>query len=326
MNKFRKAHKQLINYILIIVGTFVLAFGAVVFLSEPNIVNGGVGGIAVIVQYFVPDVLIYDYVVAGIMVICWLIGLIFIGKDFSIKTLLGSVLYIGFTFLFKRVPFFTELAKEFAGTKDGATPQIGNLILCSVFGGVFSGAGVAIALLAGGSTGGIDVFQVMLRKYLNIKENVSAFAIEAVIIVIGMAAMRLWNEALCGILCAVLTSIVIDAIYIKSQTSYQVDIISDQWEKISWFAQDQLGRGSTIIHAQGGYKGDERIILRIVFDRQQYDELKTFIAQVDPKAFVTFTQTNAVYGEGFDNHKKINMRELMKEAKKLKKEQEKNKK
>lgn len=318
--------KQFLNYFLVILGTFLLSFGAAVFLSEPHIVNGGVGGIAVIVQYFVPGFDCYDIVVAALTVFFWFIGLIFVGKDFALKTALASALYIGFIFMFKRVPFFQDLAKEFAGTKDGATSQIGNLILCGIFGGVFVGGGVAVAFLGGGSTGGIDVLQVLMRKHLNIKENVSSIILEGIVIIVGMAAMRLWNEALCGILCAFVSALVIEAVYVKSQTAYQVDIISNEWEKISWFAQDQLGRGATIIHAQGGYKGEERIILRIVFDKPQYDQLRNFIAKVDPKAFVTFTQTNAVYGEGFDNHKVVDLAELMREAKKMKKEKQKQKK
>lgn len=317
--------KQLANYVLIILGTFLLSFGSVIFLSQSFIVDGGIGGIAVIVQYFVPRMEVYDIVVACLTVFFWIIGLIFLGKDFAIKTGLSSILYIGFTFLFREVGVFTDIAKVFAGTSEGGKPQIGNLILCGIFGGVFVGGGVGIAFLGGGSTGGVDVIQAMLRKYINIKENISSIVIEALIIVIGMATMRLWNEALCGILCAVVTSLLIDIVYIKSQTAYQADIISDQWEKISWFAQDQLGRGATIIHAEGGYKGEERIILRVVFDKQQYLQLKNFIAEVDPKAFVTYTQTNAVYGEGFDNHKKVELGKLRQLAKKEKK-QENNKK
>ena len=36
----------------------------------------------------------------------------------------------------------------------------------------------------------------------------------------------------------------------------------------------------------------------------QYDKIRDYIASVDPKAFITFTQTNAVYGEGFKRNKK----------------------
>ena len=300
-------HKSLLvqirNYILIIVGTFILSFGAVIFLSECEIVAGGVSGIAVIIQHFI-NIQMYDYIVAGLTVLFWILGLIFVGKDFAVKTLLSSILYIGFTFLFKRVDFFTELAKTFAGTNNGGTSEVGNYILCGLFGGVFVGGGVALTFLGGGSTGGVDVLQILGSKWLKIKESITSFMVDATVIVIGMICLQLPIPALCGILSAFMTAALIEVVYIRNQTSYQVDIISEKWELISKYAQEELERGATIIHAEGGYKGEERVILRVVFDKSQYEKIRDYIASVDPKAFVTFTQTNAVYGEGFNSNKK----------------------
>ena len=292
--------KQINNYIAVILGTFLLAFGSVIFLTKSELVAGGVSGIAIIIQHFVSSQ-IYDYLVAGLTVFFWLIGLIFLGKDFALKTALSSGLYIGFTFLFKRVPFFDELATTFAGEQ-----LAGNLILCGIFGGVFIGGGVAITFLGGGSSGGVDVVQLLVSKYTGIKESLSGFLIDGTIIVVGMISMRLWIPALCGILSSFMTAALIEIVYIKNQTAYQVDIISDKWQEISRYAQDELERGATIIRAEGGYKGEERVILRVVFDRFQYDKIKKYIASVDPKAFVTYTQTNAVFGEGFKKHSKKN--------------------
>ena len=294
----KRVLKLVNNYVAIILGTFLLAFGSVIFLTKAELVAGGVSGIAIIIQHFV-SVQIYDYLVAGLTILFWFIGLIFLGKDFALKTALSSLLYIGFTFLFKRVVFFDELAKTFAGEQ-----LAGNLILCGIFGGVFIGGGVAITFLGGGSSGGIDVVQLLLSKYTGIKESVSGFLIDGIIILIGMFSMQLWVQSLCGILSSFVTAALIEIVYIKNQTAYQVDIISDKWEEISRYAQDELERGATIIRAEGGYKGEERVILRVVFDRFQYEKIKKYIASVDPKAFVTYTQTNAVFGEGFKKHTK----------------------
>lgn len=298
-------------YLSVTLGTFLLAFGAVIFLSKLELVSGGISGIAIIVQHFVKTVYVYDYVVAALMIIFWVLGLIFLGLSFSLKTLYSTLLYIGFTFLFARVPFFDTLASHFAGYSGGSTPEVGNYILCGVFGGVFVGGGVALTFLGGGSSGGVDVAQLILKKYWGLRESISSFTLDAFVIIVGMCTMCVTDPqylvpALCGILSCFVTAMLIELVYIKSLTSFQVDIISDHWQEISQYAQDVLGRGATIIRAEGGYKGEERIILRIVFDRSQYDSLKGYIAKTDPKAFVTFTQTNAVYGEGFELHKKSN--------------------
>lgn len=297
----KKLMHQIRNYILVIIGTFLLAFGSVIFLTKCELVAGGISGIAIIIQHGFNNsgVYVYDYVVAGLTVISWLAGLLFVGKDFAIKTALSSALYIGFTFLFARVPLFDKIATNFAGEQ-----EVGNLILCGIFGGVFVGGGVAMTFLGGGSTGGVDVIQVLLNKHFRIKESITSFFVDAAVIIIGMAVMQLWVPALCGILSAFVTAALIEVVYIRNQTAYQVDIISNEWQKISEYAQNELERGATIIRAEGGYKGEERVILRIVFDKMQYEKIRDYIASVDPSAFVTFTQTNAVFGEGFKHNKK----------------------
>ena len=202
----KRVLKLVNNYVAIILGTFLLAFGSVIFLTKAELVAGGVSGIAIIIQHFV-SVQIYDYLVAALTVLFWFIGLIFLGKDFALKTALSSLLYIGFTFLFKRVVFFDELAKTFAGEQ-----LAGNLILCGIFGGVFIGGGVAITFLGGGSSGGIDVVQLLLSKYTGIKESVSGFLIDGIIILVGMFSMQLWVQSLCGILSSFVTAALIEII------------------------------------------------------------------------------------------------------------------
>lgn len=300
----KRVGKHIFDYFLVTIGTFLLAFGSVIFLAKSELVAGGVSGISITIQHFFEEN-IYDYIVGGLTVLFWIIGLIFLGKDFALKTLWSSILYIGFTFLLNRVPFFDELASTFAGLDKG-DPTVGNYILCGVFGGVFVGGGIAITFIGGGSTGGVDCIQIIFAKLFKTKESIMGFFIDAIIIIVGMICMRLWIQALCGILSSFVVAVLIDVVYNQRQNSYQADIISDHWEEINEFAKKELDRGSTIIHAVGGYQGDERIILRIVFDKKQYEDLKRFIKSVDPHAFVTYTQTNAVYGEGFiDESKEI---------------------
>ena len=301
----KKVGRKIFDYFLVTIGTFLLAFGSVIFLAKCELVAGGVSGIAIIIQHFV-EINVYDYCVGGLTVLFWLIGLVFLGKDFALKTLWSSILYIGFTFLLNRVQFFDDLAATFAGLNKGTDPEVGNYILCGVFGGVFVGGGIAITFLGGGSTGGVDCIQIIIARLTRIKESVIGFFIDTTIVVIGMTTMQLWVPALCGILSSFVVAVLIDFVYNRQQNSYQADIISDHWEEINEFAKNNLDRGSTIIRAEGGYQGENRVILRIVFDKKQYDELRKFIHSVDPHAFVTFTQTNAVYGEGFiDESKKL---------------------
>lgn len=302
------------NFIYVLIGNMVLAFGSAVFLTTLNIVAGGVSGLGIIAQYFFGDFFggqIVDITIMLLTWVLWLVGLIFVGKSFAWKTLASSIIYPVFVSMFLRFPVFIEIAEEIsyygmdetliASIKDGTgSVPISNLLINSIFGAVLVGTGVALNFKGGGSSGGVDVIMAIFNKYLGFKESSVSFIIDSTIILVAMFAIpHNIIPSLCGILSATITALMIEIIYVGSQTSYQVDIISEKWQEISSFAQDKLGRGATIIRAEGGYKGDERIILRIVFHKSDYNKIKEFIAVTDPKAFVTFTQTNAVFGEGF---------------------------
>lgn len=295
-NKSKKDHLfSLLRFFLIVIGSFSLAFGTVIFYTKLDIVAGGLSGIAIIIQHFFPQYHLLDIVVWSLTVIFWIIGRIFLSREFAYKTLAASILYPLFLTLLYRVPGFDTLAVKVAD--DGGNAS---LILCSLFGGAFTGLGVALCFLGGGSSGGVDVFSYMGQKYLHIKASICSFIIDGIIIILGMTIIPdNFVKGLCGMLSAFFCALVIDLVYNNMMTSYQADIISNESEEISRFAQDVLGRGATIISAKGGYKGDDRPILRIVIPKMQYEKLRDYVASIDPNAFMTLTRTNDVFGEGF---------------------------
>lgn len=301
MHKWNK--KQWLSFIcnnfLVIIGSLLLALGTAVFLTKLSIVSGGLSGIGIIVQHYYPNDMVVDIIVAVLSVILWIVGLIFCGKEFAFRTLISSIIYPILLSVFLRVEFFQRIATSIAGTG-----EVGNILICGLFAGVFIGAGVALTFLGKGSTGGVDVIIYLLAKYTRVRESIWSFVVDGTVILLSMILIPdNWINSLIGILSAFVTAVMIEMLYNNNMTSYQADIISDNWEEISRYAQDELGRGATIIRAEGGYKGEERIILRVVFEKRQYDKLVKFIAKVDPHAFVTYTRTRAVYGEGFTQHK-----------------------
>ncbi len=319
-----KTKKEWTNAILkalvVVLGTFVVAFGNVAFLVPLDINAGGLNGVAIIAKFFVAEnakVLVYNIIVDAASVALWLVGLIFIGKEFALKTLVATIAFPLANWLFTACPGISDAFVKFGEmlTLAGDGPTAGNYLMAGIFGGVFVGVGVAITFVGGGSTGGVDVLTFLLEKYVHIKQSIASFLVDGTIVIVGLCVLlpqgteekSFLLACLSGIISAFMSAILIEVIFISSQTSYQVDIISDKWEEISQYAQDVLGRGATVIHAKGGYRGDERIILRVVFNKQEYAKIRTYIAKTDPKAFVTYTRTNAVFGEGFKPHTNTNL-------------------
>ena len=89
----------------IILGNLVLAFGSAIFLIKLNIISGGLSGIGIIFQHFIGDYSFFGGTVVDIVVfvfswILWIIGFIFISKEFAFKTLISTVVYPLFLALF----------------------------------------------------------------------------------------------------------------------------------------------------------------------------------------------------------------------------------
>lgn len=303
--------KYVIPNFLVFIGSIILALGNAIFLVELNIVTGGLNGIGIIIQHFVDasgaNFQIIDIFVFVATWILWLVGFKFLGKEFALKTLLSSIVYPITFAVALRIPFFQQLSLDLAyvngAVSSGTPPEVGRILLCGIFGGITVGGGLALTFLGGGSTGGIDIITFLLEKHLRIKQSISLLIIDGTIVICGMFVIpNNVISGLCGVIATIITAALIEIVYVSAQSCYIVDIISDYCDDISKFAQDELQRGTTIITAFGGYQGADRSILRIVIPKSQYYKLRQAITDIDPKAFVTFTQTDAVFGEGFQQH------------------------
>lgn len=317
MDKIRKLRtKKAFMILSIILGSFIVAFGNTVFLEPLDINAGGLNGIGIIVKYFFDSQqakdIAYNIVIYVLSIGLWFIGFFFISKDFAFKTLISSLAFPVATTMFTMVPGPKDFAEGITNilVNYGNSPAtIGTYMLFALVGGVIVGFGVAITFLGGGSTGGVDVLTFIFEKYLGIKQSVASFLIDGLVVGLGMAilcpidAECFLLPCLVGILSIAISALMIDIVYIAFQTVYQVDIISSEWKNISSYTQDTIGRGATIVPIKGGYKEEDKIMLRVVLSKLEYEELREFISKVDSNAFITITQTKAVFGEGFKANK-----------------------
>jgi uncharacterized membrane-anchored protein YitT (DUF2179 family) len=172
--------------------------------------------------------------------------------------------------------------------------------LAGSFGGALSGIGVAICYLGNGSTGGFDVISFIIAKYSEMKQDVSGFIIDTSLIVIGMFCLQDVVRSLVGILAALACAVAIQYVYINSNSFIIVDILSDHYAEIQEYIHKDMGHATTVIDTVGGYSGAKRKMIRVIIYEVEMGELKTRIAQIDPKAFVSFTQAKTINGEGFE--------------------------
>lgn len=281
-----KEHK-IINILLIVLGNLSLALATSLFILPHGIVNGGTSGISIIT-----DALFGIKPQLIISLLCWvlfIIGWIFLGKQFALKTLMSTLLYPLFINVFAKIKLFSSLAN-----------QIDDALLATIIGSILTGFGMGVCYREGASTGGMDVVSLLLKKYLNIKVSISTLAIDSIIISLGLFTIS-FESAMYGILCVALTSLVIEKITISGTRSYMAHIVSDKSEEINAYLTKVLSRGTTLIEAKGGLTGNEKTMIEIVFNEKEYYDIKKNIYEIDNKAFISVYKSINAYGEGFDD-------------------------
>lgn len=291
---------------LVLLGCVLLALADALFIVPCKIVCGGVDSVAIIVNHYLVPVLGFDttdITIGALQVLLWIVGFIFLGKKFSFNTLLGSIAF----------PFFYSLMLRFnlihligfdAFYLNNLNPNgsigLSALVLAGLFGGALSGIGVALAYLGDGSSGGFDVVSFIIAKYSDMKQDISGFIMDTSVIIVGIICLQDWELGLVGILTALACAGMVQFFYVYSNSYVSVEIISSEYEKIQDFVHKRMGHGTTLVDTTGGYSGEHRRMLKVIVFRMETAELKSFIASVDPKAFVSFSQVQSINGNGFE--------------------------
>lgn len=282
------------NYSLVFIGSLLLAIGTGVFLLPAVLNTGGMMGLGLIGQHlwgFDPDLVV--------LVLTWvffLVSLLFVGWRFTLKSLVSSLVYPLFLILLMRIPSIsTETAKLFGEGADVATK-----LIAGVFGGVFSGVGVALTFRGGGSTGGVDIIVILINKYLHISHSILSFLVDAIIVVIGLFVMQNVVLSLIGIISAFVYALTLEFVFVGRSHVLSAYIISPtKSAEINEWIQTNTKRGTTLMPIKGGYQGDEYIMILVNFDRSEYGHIIDGVAKIDKDAFITINQSKSVLGEGF---------------------------
>jgi len=298
----------LLKYVGIFFGCAILAFGSAAFIEPLGLINGGVLSVGVIIQHFVTvsgsTFHVVDIVTWGLQIIFFVVGFLFLGKAFAAKTLFASLVYPLLFTLFYRVPFASYASLgEFVASKlivPNKDSQLAYTLLAGIAGGACSGIGVGLCYFYGGSSGGVDVISLILSRYTRIKESVASFIIDATLIIIGIVVIQDLANGLIGIISAFICALAVEYVYVRTSGSIIADIITSKPDEIISYVIKEMDRSTTVYNATGAYTGVERKVIRVAFSRRQFPEFKAFISKVDPKAFVTFTETSMINGEGFD--------------------------
>lgn len=206
------------NALRVIGGTLLLSFGTAVFILPFQLIVGGISSIALLIAEGIPaQVFPPDDMIALLSWGLFFMGKRMLGKDFSRKTLLSTIVYPLGLFLFR------PLAGNGLWNLQALWGYDSSLVLASILGGVFVGMGCALSFRGGGSTGGIDILAMILsRRWLKIPYQRVIFGMDAIVIIIGFLMHQNLRHSLFGILCAAITALTIGQFFSHNQAGRKI--------------------------------------------------------------------------------------------------------
>ncbi len=273
---------KITSKLLIVFGTILVAIGLELFLVPNKIIDGGVIGISIILNY------ITNYQL-GILIFCLnfpflLFGLKKLGHKFILNSLFSVTSLSVFTMLVDHIKedFHVQYATH-------------ELFLATIFGGIITGVGVGIVLKNNGSLDGTEVLAVAFTKKLGF--SVGEIVMFFNIFILGSSGFVLgWDRAMYSIATYYIISKAIDFILEGMDDTKSVMIISDKYEVISNTLMTELDKGVTFIQAQGGYTKDPKKVIYCVISRLELSQLREIVIGIDKEAFVTVQNIHEVRG------------------------------
>ncbi|RZT23422.1 YitT family protein [Fictibacillus sp. BK138] len=282
MNKqHRKLTKGKLAFrtILITFGAILMAVGLEIFLVPNHVIDGGIAGISIMASHL-------SGLSLGIFLFALNLPFIFIGykqigKTFAISTLYGIIILSVATTLLHPVPPFTD-----------------DLLLATVFGGIFIGVGIGMVIRSGGSLDGTEILAILSNSKLpfSVGEIIMFFNI----FILGAAGFVFtWDRAMYSLIAYFIAYKTIDLTITGLEESKSAWIISENHKDIGDAILHRLGRGVTYLKGEGAYTGDEKGVVFCVITRLEEAKLKDIVDEFDTSAFLAIADIAEVKGGRF---------------------------
>lgn len=279
MRKNLLKNEQLASAVQIALGCALGALAYPLFLVPNHIAPGGLTGLATVLNYLFRWPVGTTSLVMNVPL--FIIGYRAMGRVFVIRSLVATVL---FSVLIDLIPL---------------PPMTEQPLLGAVFGGVLLGAGLGLILRGGATTGGTDMVARMIHnRFQHISVGAILFFIDCCVVL--MAGFFIEAEyALYAFVALYAASKLIDVVMVGLTREKACYIISTQHEQVKREIMEKLDRGVTVLHAEGGYSGQERPVLLCVLSAQELGRLKAIVREADEDAFLFISDAHEVLGEGF---------------------------
>ena len=294
MRKLKLNRQDFIDWIYIVFGTFLTGFGISVFMNPARLAPGGVSGLGTIIYHVIEDktgkTMELGLIILFLSIPIYLLGLAVFGKEYGIRTLMGTLLLSLSTFIFDSIfpNGIIDYSKE------------SYLWLCTLFTGLTNGIGIGLVMRTGSNTGGTDIIAQILARYTPLGMGNALLFVDGTVILSSIFIFGIEN-ALYSAVVSIIISLIIDRVIVPFGTNYAktVYIISPHIDIIGEYILKNMNRSGTIIPSRGLFSGENKEMLMTVIPKKDLTKLTRCVKEADPNAFLVIQDTYHVLGEGY---------------------------
>ena len=265
----------------IVMGNLLCSIAFNVFFVPNKLLSGGVGGMGILLQYL-------TNIPTGVWVLIinipiFILGSKMVDREFA---LYGFISMLVFSFL---LTITSEIGKYII---------IDDILLVSIFGGIFNGIGMGLMFRNRASQGGLDIVAAILRKNYNINIGTALMGVNTVII--SLSSLLFGYKSAMYTLIALYTAYkVLDKVQTGFNVKKNIVIVSDKHEQLAEAIIQKLHRGVTFLEGVGAYTNEDKRVIYCIVTSRETARLKSIIDEIDPNAFLTINDVVEVKGRGF---------------------------
>lgn len=274
------------DYVIITFGLLMFSMGWVLFLIPAEITGGGISGVGAVVFFATKIPVGVTFLAVNVVLV--LVALKILGANFGVKTIYSILVLTLFFSLFQNI------LKE---------PIVNDDFLSAVLGGMSGGIGLGIVFSRGGSTGGTDIFAMIINKYRNISPGRIIMYCDVIIIASSYLVFKSPAKLVYGYVSMWVVAYSLDSFLSGANRSAQMFIFSKKYEEIANFINNEAVRGVTVLDGTGWYKKENTKIVLSVVRKRETSAIFRKIKEIDPEAFISMGSVMGVYGQGFEKLK-----------------------
>lgn len=298
--KKKIAIAQVKKYLIITFGSLIYSLGISLFIEPSGLSSGGMTGISIIVNHYVPQVSqgIWLLILNIPMLV---LGLIFFGWQFLLSTGYATVTS---SLLMKLWSFiFGDTLGKLPFTKLQTMEPVSALLINIVVGSVLFGVGMGLIFRVGASTAGTDVIVKLLRKkFRHIRTGMFSMITDMIVVLCSLLIPPSSIETMFyTALSVVVFTVVFDFVLYGGNTAKTVFIITDKDKSDSLAKRilEDVDTGATLLDAKGAYTREDKVMMMCVVKPFLYPKLRDVVREEDKKAFLIVSSAKEIYGEGY---------------------------